>query len=67
MNEKMGGMVTKRPMPEHGLGSKFRLIENDDVPDIHSLADTDVPAEIRFFNTSNNQGIDRVCALFDIR
>ncbi|CAK0805581.1 unnamed protein product, partial [Prorocentrum cordatum] len=67
MNEKVGGMVTTRAMPEFRLGNKFLLIENEDVPDIYSLSEVVVPAQILFFNTSNNQGLDRVCALFQIR
>eukprot|EP00959_Pyramimonas_sp_CCMP1952_P352033 7375781-Pyramimonas_sp.AAC.1 len=61
-------MVTTRAMPEFRLGNKFRLFENEDVPDIRSLfRSCRARADLIFFNASNNLGLDRVCALFQIR
>eukprot|EP00959_Pyramimonas_sp_CCMP1952_P200155 4186182-Pyramimonas_sp.AAC.1 len=66
MNEKFGGMVTNRAMPEPRSGNNFRLVENEDAPDIRGLSEVAVPAQILCFSASNNPDLDRACALFPI-
>eukprot|EP00959_Pyramimonas_sp_CCMP1952_P198143 4144563-Pyramimonas_sp.AAC.1 len=39
IDEKAGGLVTQRVLPEFNLPKGCRLIENDDAPDIHRLSE----------------------------
>ena len=60
------GLVTRVAYPPLELPKGARLLEHGELADIHMLASLEVPAELFFFDTQGESGLNFVCPLFEV-
>ena len=60
------GKVLFEPMEELGLPAGARLMESDEVRDIHQLKSLTTPITLRFFDSQGDHGLTFISPLFDI-
>ena len=60
------GLHLRESLPELDLPKGARLVEDGVLVDIHALEDVALPADLTFFHTAGNHGLNFVCPLFKV-
>ena len=60
------GLHLRESLPELDLPQGARLVDDGALVDIHALADVALPADLTFFHTAGNHGLNFVCPLFKV-
>jgi hypothetical protein len=65
-DDSIGGIGLLEAFPELKLPAGSRLLEDASVTDLHSLHMLQVPAQLTFFNSKGDHGLNFICPLFSI-